>query len=307
MIISASRRTDIPAFYSDWLLRRLREGHVLVPNPWNARQLGSLRLSPANIDCLVFWTKNPEPMLGRLAELDSLGYRYYFSFTLTAYGRDIEKRLPPKDRVMDTFCRLADRIGPKRVDWRFDPVMVSAQYPLQWHLDRFGEMCARLQGHTERCIVNFIKSYPHIASRVQAMDDESVREAAQGLASVAAEYRMPLCACTGQRDLWDQDISPTACIDRKKIEAITGWPLTGRKDPGQPDNCGCLESVDIGMYGTCPHGCTYCYATRNDAALRRGLAGHDPASPMLSGRPSGVETVTDRTRPSLRDTQLKLL
>jgi Domain of unknown function (DUF1848). len=307
MIISASRRTDIPAFYADWFLRRLDDGQVLVPNPWNPRQVGRVRLSPDHVDCIIFWTKNPEPMLAKLDRLDALGYRYYFSFTITAYGRGIEQRMPPKRRVLDTFRRLADRLGPHRVDWRFDPVMVSDAYPLQWHLDRFGALCLRLRGYTERCMMNFIKSYPHIASRVRLMDDAAVRQTAEGLAAIAAEHGIPLYACTEQWDLREYGIPAGACIDRGKIESLTGWPLAARKDPGQPDSCNCLESVDIGMYGTCPHGCTYCYATTHDEAVRRRMEDHDPASPMLTGRPDGMERITDRTRPSLRDRQFRLL
>ncbi|MDL2314414.1 DUF1848 domain-containing protein [Desulfovibrio sp. OttesenSCG-928-C14] len=307
MIISASRRTDIPAFYSGWFMKRIAAGLVLVPNPWNSRQLGQLRLAPEITDCIVFWTKNPEPMLDKLKALDDLGYRYYFSFTLTPYGPDLEKNLPPKSRVLDTFKILADRLGPRRVDWRFDPILLSPEYPIQRHLESFGEMCAQLQGYTERCIINFVKVYPHLAARVRALSDDEVRETARGLAAIAAEYRLPLYNCTEQWDLRAQGIRQSACIDREKIEALTGWPLAARKDPGQPGICHCLESVDIGMYGTCPHGCAYCYATRSAAALRRGLAAHDPESPMLSGRPTGQERISDRTRPLLRDLRPKLL
>ena len=307
MIISASRRTDIPAFYAGWFMRRLDAGHLLVPNPWNPRQMGRVRLSPDTTDCIMFWTKNPAPMLGMLDRLDALGYRYYFSFTVTPYGRDIEKRLPPKNQILGTFRRLSERLGPHRVDWRFDPVMVGARYSVQWHLDRFGEMCGRLRGFTGRCIMNFIKSYPHIASRVKVMDDGTIRETALGLAAIAAEYGIPLYNCTEQWDLREQGIGFSACIDREKIEALTGWPIAARKDPGQPAVCNCLESVDIGMYGTCPHGCAYCYATTNDRTVYARMEAHDPESPMLTGWPSGSESVTDRTRPSLRDTQLRLL
>ncbi|MDL2275416.1 DUF1848 domain-containing protein [Desulfosarcina sp. OttesenSCG-928-G10] len=306
MIISASRRTDIPAFYSDWLLRRLEEKYVFVPNPWNPKQAGTVRLTPENVDCIMFWTKNPEPMLDKLAKLDALGYRYYFSFTVTAYGPNIETALPPKARIIETFRRLSDRLGPARVDWRFDPIMVHGNYSIQWHLERFDELCALLSGHTERCIINFVKFYRHIASRITLMDADAIRKTALGLAEVAAARRMPLYNCTEQWDLREQGIGFSACIDRKKIESLTGWPIAARKDPGQPAICNCLESVDIGMYGTCPHGCTYCYATKNDGTVRRRMAAHDPASPMLTGWPTGTERVTDRTRPSLRDPQLRL-
>lgn len=306
MIISASRRTDIPAFYSDWLLRRLEEGLVLVPNPRNPQQLGSLRLDPENVDCLVFWTKNPKPMLDKLARIDELGYRYYFTFTLTAYGRDIEKRLPPKTELLDSFRRLADRLGPERVDWRFDPIMVRGRYSIEWHQDRFGELCAALSGYTTRCIINFIKSYRHIASRVKPMDEAQIRATAYALVPVAAAHGIPLYNCTEQWDLRDQGIGCAACIDRGKIEALTGWPLAGKKDPGQPAICNCLESIDIGMYGSCPHGCLYCYANHSEEAALRSFKAHDPDSPMLKGRPTGRENIRDRTRPSLRERQLRL-
>ena len=306
MIISASRRTDIPGFYSEWLLQRLKEGRVLVPNPWNPRRLGSIRLSPDHVDCIVFWTKNAAPMMEKLDAVDALGYRYYFSFTVTPYGPDVERHLPPKVRIMETFRRLSERLGPERVDWRFDPVVVDGGHSLQWHLDRFGEMCGRLSGFTGRCIVNFIKSYPHLADRVREMETPLIRQTARGLAKIAAEYRLPLYNCTEKWNLRDLGIEFGACIDRGKIERLLGGAVRARKDPGQPKICRCLESVDIGMYNTCGHGCGYCYAVTGDEKLRRRMAEHDPASPMLTGRPDGTETVTDRTGPSLRDRQGRL-
>ena len=307
MIISASRRTDIPAFYSDWLLRRLEQGHVFTPNPRNPQQAGTVRLSPEHVDCIIFWTKNPEPMLDKLARLDALGYRYYFSFTLTPYGRDIEKALPPKARIIETFKRLADRLGPARVDWRYDPVMVGGNCSVEWHLERFDELCAALSRHTQRCIMNFVKPYRHIASRITPMDGEAIRATALGLAEVAFAHRIPLYNCTEQWDLRAQGIASASCIDRAKIESLTGWPIAVKKDSGQPAICNCVESVDIGMYDTCPHGCAYCYATMSEQAVHRRMAAHDPASPMLTGWPTGRERVTDRTRPLLRDQQLRLL
>ncbi|MDR1922178.1 MAG: DUF1848 domain-containing protein [Candidatus Adiutrix sp.] len=306
MIISASRRTDIPAFYSEWLLKRLAAGSALTPHPRNAARLGRARLSPDNVDALVFWTKNPEPMLDKLDALDALGYRYYFSFTVTAYGPELEKFLPPKEEVVTTFQRLADRLGPKRVDWRFDPIAVDAARPVQWHLDRFGALCRRLGGYTERCIVNFVKSYARLSARVQEMDERLIREMAPKLAAVAAEHHIPLFSCTGKRDLRSLGLNHGSCIDRGKIEAIIGWPIKAKKDPGQPAICRCIESVDIGVYDTCAHGCVYCYATVSEARARRRLAAHDPAAPMLTGAPKGTEIISDRTKPSQKEAQGRL-
>ncbi|MDR1124928.1 MAG: DUF1848 domain-containing protein [Deltaproteobacteria bacterium] len=313
MIISASRRTDIPAFYSEWLINRLRAGEVLYPNPWNPKRFYRVALAPGHVDCIVFWTKNPGPMLERLGALDELGYNYYFSFTITAYGQDLEPGLPRKAEVLDTFLRLAERLGPRRVDWRFDPVAISAARPLDWHLERFRFICERLGGATERCIVNFIKSYRHIARRLALvpgmaaeMDGPAIRAAVLAFQALAAEYALPLYTCTEREELRDLPVKGCACIDKEKIAAITGSALKIKKDSGQPKNCNCVESADIGMYGTCAHGCVYCYANGSEDALRRRIAGHRSESPVLTGRPDVRTVIAERTRPSHKETQLKL-
>ena len=306
MIISASRRTDIPAFYSEWFLRRLAEGRFLVPHPKAPGRLGLVRVCPENLDCIMFWTKNAGPMLDRLKAIDQLGYRYYFSFTITAYGPEKEKNLPPKSEVVDTFRRLADKIGPERVDWRFDPIMVDELQNGPWHLDRFGELCRKLRAYTDRCIVNFVKSYRHLAGKVKEMEDSAIEELASGLVRVAAEYRLPLFNCTERWNLEKKGLGFSACIDRRKIESLVGGPIRAVKDPGQPPICRCLESVDVGVYDTCAHGCLYCYAVTSNERLRRRMAAHDPDAPMLSGYPGGDEIVSDRTRPTFRDCRPRL-
>lgn len=303
MIISASRRTDIPGFYSEWLLRRLRSGFAIAPNPFNPRQLGRVALSPENVDCIVFWTKNAAPMLDKLAAIDALGYKYYFSFTVTPYDVDLEKNLPPKKRVIDTFRELSDRLGPKRVDWRLDPIIVTERYSEQWHFDAFDRMCFLMGKHTERCIINFVKTYRHLSTRVKEMDDDVIARVAAGFSEIAKAHRVPLYNCTEKWNLENADIRFSACIDKAKIEEIAGYPIKVRKDPGQPAICRCMESFDIGMYNTCAHGCTYCYAVNSGKQLRQRLAQHDSASPMLSGYPCADDRCTERSKPSFRSPQ----
>lgn len=132
MIISASRRSDIPCYYSEWFLNRLKAGYALIPNPRNANRLGRAELSPRNVDCIVFWTKNPAPMMNRLPLIEAMGYAYYFEFTVTAYGRETERNLPEKETVIDTFKRLSDKVGPKGVDWRFDPILKNEKFSPSW-------------------------------------------------------------------------------------------------------------------------------------------------------------------------------
>ena len=133
MIISASRRTDIPAFYAEWFANRVREGFVCVRNPMNAHQVSRVSLDPALVDCIVFWTKNPAPMLEHLDAFAA--YPYYFQATLTGYGRDVEGNLPDKHEVLlPAMKELAHRIGPERVVWRYDPILFNEKYTPQYHL-----------------------------------------------------------------------------------------------------------------------------------------------------------------------------
>lgn len=306
MILSASRRTDIPAFYSAWMMRRLEEGFVLVPNPRNPKRLGRVALSPDSVDCIVFWSKNPAPMLDKLDAIGRMGYRFYFEFTVTPYGEALEPGLPPLAARIDTFRRLSDILGPERVDWRCDPIMMNTNFPASWHRDRFGELCAALADSTRRCILSFIDVYPHLKKRLTGMNETEMRAIARDFSNIARQFDLPLFTCAEEIDLSEWDIGHASCIDGEKIGRIAGYPVAAKKDPGQRAACGCIESVDIGVYDTCSHGCVYCYATTSASAVTRRTQAHDPDSPMLTGCPSGDEIITDRTRPSCRTTQLLL-
>jgi hypothetical protein len=312
MIISASRRSDIPCYYSEWLLNRLTEGSVLIPNPRNAGRLGRVALSPEHVDCIVFWTKNPEPMLEKLPRIDELGHQYYFEFTITAYGKEVERNLPEKQAVIDTFRRLADRLGPARVDWRFDPIMKAApalndgSFSAEWIAERFSELCRQLYDHTERCIISFVDEYSHTRNREAVLSGSEMRQTAGLIAEVAAQYRLPVFSCAEEIDLGGLGINHAACIDGQKIGRLTGTPLAAKKDTGQRPACGCIESVDIGAYDTCENGCAYCYAVTSPGTLAHRARGHDPRSPLLTGWPKGTELITDRTLPSLRVDQISL-
>ena len=310
MIVSASRRTDIPAFYSEWMMNRLREGFVLVPGVRNPKTLGRVRLSPEIVDCIVFWTKNPAPMLDRLSEIRSRGYRFYFEFTLNPYGDgseglDLEPCLPPFAERVDTLRRLADGIGPERVDWRYDPIILNERISMSYHVERFGRLCAALRGHAKRCIISFVDVYGHLRKRFVAPGAEQMRALAKSFSEITKGCGLPLCTCAEEIELSDCGVEHGACIDRSRIEELTGCPITLSKDRAQRAACNCVESVDIGTYDTCLHGCAYCYATTSAAAVARRNAAHDPNSPMLSGRPTGEETVVDRGTGSCR-TQLQL-
>ena len=306
MIISASRRTDIPAFYSEWFINRLREGYALIPNPRNASRLGRVELSPDNVDCIVFWTKNPLPMLDRLAQIDEMGYNYYIQFTLTPYGKTVEAGLPPKSELIAAFVEMSCRIGAARSVWRYDPVFIDNERTMDWHITRFAEMCDKLRGRTERCILSFIDIYRGMHGKFRAMTRDEMLTMAQGFSKIAKQHGISLLTCSEEIDLAQYGIGRAACIDKELIERIIGQPITAKKDANQRAACACIASVDIGAYDTCANGCAYCYATSSPRTAERRLAGHDPSAPMITGYPRGDEIITDRTTPSQRIEQLSM-
>lgn len=254
MILSASRRTDIPNYYSEWFFQRMKEGFVYVRNPMNYHQVSRVPLTPELVDCIVFWTKNPEPMLGRLGELGDLPY--YVQFTLTGCGRDMEPNLPDKKAVLiPVFQRLSQMIGRERVIWRYDPILVSGRYTAEYHLRAFREIARLLEGYTDRVVISFLDSYAKIKTAmnemgVRELTDGEIRIMASAMARTAAAHGMEIVSCAESIDLSGCGVRHGSCVDRALIERITGMPLQAGPDKNQRGACGCVESIDIGMYHT---------------------------------------------------------
>jgi len=286
MIISCSRRTDIPAFYSDWFFNRIREGFVLVRNPMNAKQVRRVSLLPEDVDGFVFWTKNPKPMLERLHLLNR--YDYYFQFTLTSYGKDIESGVPPVEEMVDSFRRFSDRIGPRRVIWRYDPILLAKDIGMPYHLEHFADMAGRLSGYTQKCVISFLDMYRHITNRmvglsVRAPDVSEMRMLAKGICEAAGPCGMKVETCAEEIDLDDLGIDHGSCIDVRLMSDISGKNLSAEKDRYQRKLCGCAASVDIGQYDTCRYFCKYCYANVSSKKIEKHCALHDQQSPLLVG------------------------
>ena len=286
MIISCSRRTDIPAFYSEWFFNRLSEGYVLVRNPMNSKQVRNVSLTPPDIDCIVFWTKDPAPMLDRLHLLKD--YHYYFQFTLTPYDKDIEPHLPLKTDIFDTFLRLSDRIGKKRIIWRYDPILLSANINIDYHMDRFYDLARRLSGYTEKCVISFMDMYRHIQGRmadhsIRPPDEAEMRALTEKIVAITAANNIKVETCAEQIDLADLGITHGQCIDDHLISELTGTKLNIPKDKYQRELCGCVASVDIGEYNTCRHRCLYCYANVSPKKVERNMPLHNAQSPLLIG------------------------
>lgn len=295
MILSISRRTDIPCCYADWLEHRLREGYALVRLPRRPDRLWRVPISADVVDGIVFWTKDPAPMLPLLPTLDRLHIPYYFQFTLTPYDQTIEPGLRDKTAIGGTFRALAEQLGPERVLWRYDPIILNDAFTENWHREQFARWCDRLQGATRRVTVSFLDLYarrPH--PLLCSIKEESMRTLGTTLAGIARAYGLRIAACCESADLADCGIGQAHCVDRELLEQLAGTRLSLQPDRGQRPGCGCCESVDIGAYGTCPNGCLYCYAGRGEAALRKNRAAYRPEAPLLTGETPPETAIADK-------------
>jgi len=294
MIISASRRTDIPAFFSEWFFNRLRDGVIRTRNPFNYHQVNQIDLNPDDIDCIVFWTKNAEPMLHKLDMLNE--YTYYFQYTLTPYSKAYEPNLDDLSHRIETFIKLSDRIGKDHIIWRYDPIFFSDDIDVGFHLRMFERLAKSIANYTSRCIISFIDLYNTTKSNIRdlnivEMDDKLNRSIARELVSIANHYNLEMHTCAERIDLEDIGISHGRCIDDKLISRLTNKPIDAVKDPNQREECGCIKSFDIGVYNTCQNGCKYCYATRNHQTSLNNRCKHDPLSPFLIGNSTDGDQV----------------
>ncbi len=296
MIISASRRTDIPAFYAEWFMNRIRAGTCNVPNPFNRQQVAQISLRPEDVDVIVFWTRHPRPLFPFLDELDQRGYRYYFQYTLLGYPRLLEPMGPDRQAAIATFRELAARVGAERLIWRYDPIVFSQITGVSYHAQAYTQIAESLAGYSGRSVVSVMDPYPKIRKRLDELSRRGARvmevdqippsdfEALmRSLARTAAHCGMEIASCAEELDLAVFGIHPGKCIDDGYLRAVFGLELGGAKDPGQRRACGCVVSRDIGMYDSCLFGCSYCYATGSFARARKNYEQHDPHSPALLG------------------------
>lgn len=307
MILSVSRRTDIPAFYSDWFYNRIKEGYLYVRNPMIINQISKIGINPNIIDCIVFWTKNPKKMLSRLNELN--GYNYYFQFTINPYNRELELNVPKKNSIIDTFRELSDKIGYNKVIWRYDPILLSNNIDTDYHVKYFEEIAKRLSSFTNKCTISFIDNYKKTERNLEGtgsreLIDNEIISLSKELVKISSFYGIEVQTCAEKIDLEAIGIKHGRCIDNVIIEDIIGYQLESRKDKNQRSECGCIESIDIGEYNTCPHNCLYCYANFNKDQVKQKVKKHNPYSPLLIGDVTDKDIVKERRVVSLRKKDL---
>lgn len=297
MILSVSRRTDIPAFYWEWFLNRVKAGFVDVRNPMNIHQVSRIDIRPNVVDCIVFWTKNAGKIIPHLDQLKD--YKYYFQYTINPYNKLIEENVPLKKDIIENFKSLSEIIGPNRVIWRYDPILLTGNINIEYHLRYFEELAKRLQGYTQRCVISFVDLYKKTVSNTRDLmmrepTDNEMHILAQKLSIIAKNYKMEVLSCSENIDLDAEGVKHGCCIDRNLIEKIVGYKIDVKKDKNQRKECGCVESVDLGAYNTCLHACKYCYANFNNAKVHTLSQMHNPLSTLLVGELDETDVVKER-------------
>lgn len=309
MILNTGNRTDIPAFYGKWFMNRIHEGYVYSRNPYYPQLVTRFTLSNDVIDVIQFCSKNPIPFLSYIDELKQ-SYRLYFQVTITPYGKDIEPYVPNKNRVMDALKYLGEHLGSKAVAWRYDPIFINDKYTVDYHIDIFEQMCERLAGSVDTCIISFIDLYGKTVRNFPGVKEVSLKDQhrlAKAFKKICDHYGMHLKTCLeDSADLRALGIDTSGCATKETLEKAFDIHLRLPRMADAREGCHCLLGNDIGMYNTCGHGCLYCYANYDNALVYRNMREHDPDSPLLIGHIQKDDIIREAKQASFIDRQMSL-
>lgn len=284
MIIQTGQRTDIPAFYSKWLINRIKEGFVVVRSPYNPSQLFRYSLSPDVVDIIGFCTKNPAPLLPYIDRLKS--YKQYWHITITPYGKDIEQNVPDKHDIISSFRKLSEIVGKRAVAWRYDPILISDKYPLDFHIEAFSKMAENLKGYTEIAIISFIDLYAKTRRNFPEAQEVNQKERlliGKTFLEIARKNNMTLKTCAEGNELETIGVDCSGCMTIEAIEKATGLRLSMPRGLYKREGCSCCLCSDIGAYNTCIHLCKYCYANYDSSLVLENYKHHNPDSQILIG------------------------
>jgi len=269
VIVSVSRRTDIPRYFAGWFMQQVRAGVVHVPHPFRSQYEKIVSLRREDASALVFWTRDPRPLFPYLAELERGGFPYYFLITMNGYPPPWEPDVPDLKEMLPAWKELARRIGRRRLVWRYDPVLFTPSLGMKFHMANFNRLAASFAPFAFRVIVSLLDVYPKVKKRLQRAGLEAIEllerptelaELLSPLAATAKASGLEIQSCAEPRDLTPFGVPPGKCIDEKLLNDLFGLNLSYQKDRRQRSHCLCQHSADIGVYGTCRAGCLYCYA-----------------------------------------------
>ncbi len=307
MIINTGQRTDIPAFYAPWLAKRLKEGFVCVRNPYNPLLVSRYRLDPKVVDAIGFCTKNPAPMFPYMDLLADYG-QYWF-VTITPYGKDIEPNVPDKHQLLEDFRKLSGMVGVDSIGWRYDPILITERYSIDYHLRAFEKMASALDGYTETVVISFVDLYPKVRRNfpeLQEVPGEQRLALGQQIIQIASAHGMTVKPCAEGDELAAYGAQCGGCMKISDYEKAISHKLNAPKIKGARQACGCFLSCDIGAYNTCKHLCRYCYANAQPELVMANSRQHDPNSPFLIGNYRDDDIIHDVQQKSWIDGQTSL-
>ena len=300
MIVNTGGRTDTVQYYTDWLLRRFAEGYVMVRNPLFPDKVSRYELTPDVVDCVVFCSKNYQPILPRLHEITDK-FNTYFHYTITAYGRDIEPGVPPIDGSIETLLRLSGQVGRRRVSWRYDPVLLTGDYTIERHIQTFKRMAKKLAPYIDRCIFSFVEMYKKLEVNMPELiplTGQETETLAQELGRIAEKYGIYIQTCGTNSNFARYGIHSSGCATLDILGGANGIVFKSLKHRGMRQGCHCMESRDIGAYDTCMNGCKYCYANKTPRRAFENYRLHNPKSPLLLGDLRPDDTVIQSVQKS---------
>ncbi len=278
MIISASRRTDIPSLHTKWFLNRLKEKYVITQNPISKNNFYKIPLNKNIVDIIVFWSKNPN--IDFLKEVRDLGYKFYLHFTITPYDKNIERNIPNKKLLIRNFQTISKLFGKEKIIWRYDPIILNDDFNANYHINNFKNFADSLNGYTDECIFSFVQIYSKIKNNIKNINDNDKIILIENIKEISEKNNIKLKSCSQDFDnITNIRVEKSACIDKERIQKILGYSIKEKKDKSQRKLCNCIESIDIGMYNTCTNGCIYCYANSKNI-----LKDYDANNEILSDK-----------------------
>jgi hypothetical protein len=296
-IISASRRTDIPAFYSAWLINRLKQEEVYVRNPYGG-QVRRVSLRADDIHSIVFWSKNFSPLISRIGEIERAAKNLFFHFTITGIPEEIEQNIPPFQEAIDDFKYLSDRYSPEHMIWRFDPVCLTDKLSFEFYEEMFMRCGEKLKGSCVKCYISFVQKYKKTLTNFNKYSNHKLvdietgthKEYAGRLGRIAEKNGIRLYACCNDHLLSDT-VHKGSCINSRELtELFNDYSVSSPAAPTRKE-CACTKSIDIGSYDTCPHGCLYCYANADKLKARTAFEKMDMNWNALGFNVAGEEVV----------------
>lgn len=308
MIIQTGMRTDIPAFYSEWFANRLREGYVLVRNPYNASQVTRYSLDPRVVDLIAFCSKNPGPMLKYMNLLKQYAGTYWF-VTITPYGSDYEPNVPESDKIIEDFKAISRLVGPDSMGWRYDPIFINDIYTVEKHLEAYEHIAASLDGYTRTSVISFIDLYQKVRKNfpeARTVEKSDRLYLGERMVKIAASHGMKVKPCAEGQELAQFGADCRGCMTTDVYEKAVGLSMDFPKKKPLRQECECFMGNDIGAYNTCMHLCKYCYANYDEEIVRRNNRMHDPKSPFLIGGSLPGDIIHEADQKSFINGQLTL-